>query len=87
VVAQALLPRADGKGRVAVAEILVNVPAVANLIREGKAFQLPSVMQTGRAQGMLTFDTSINELLRTGVISQKEGQTFLARRTAGSKRA
>ena len=87
VVAQALLPRADGKGRVAAAEVLVNVPAVANLIREGKAFQIPSVMQTGRAQGMLTFDTSVGELMRTGAVSQKEGQTFLARRAAGGKRA
>jgi twitching motility protein PilT len=87
VVAQALLPRADGKGRVAVAEILVNVPAVANLLREGKAFQIPSVMQTGRAQGMLTFESSINDLMRTGVITKEEGQTFLTRRTAGSKRA
>jgi twitching motility protein PilT len=87
VVAQALLPRADGKGRVAAAEVLVNVPAVANLIREGKAFQVPSVMQTGRAQGMLTFETTINELLRTGVITKETGQTFLARRGAGGKRA
>jgi twitching motility protein PilT len=86
IIAQALLPRADGKGRVAVAEILVNIPAVSNLLREGKAYQIPSVMQTGRAQGMLTFDTSINELMRTGVISQQEAQTFLARRLAGSKR-
>jgi twitching motility protein PilT len=87
VVAQALLPRADGKGRVAAAEVLVNVPAVANLIREGKAFQVPSVMQTGRAQGMLTFETTINELMRTGVITRETGQNFLARRTAGTKRA
>jgi twitching motility protein PilT len=86
IISQALVPRADGKGRVAVAEILVNVPAVSNLIREGKAYQIASVMQTGRSQGMLTFDTSINELMRTGAISQQEGQTFLARRLAGSKR-
>ncbi|MET0650311.1 MAG: type IV pilus twitching motility protein PilT [Pyrinomonadaceae bacterium] len=87
VIAQALLPRADGKGRVAAAEVLVNVPAVANLLREGKAFQIPSVMQTGRALGMLTFETTINELMRTGVITKDTGQTFLARRTAGGKRA
>ena len=86
VIAQALLPRADGKGRVAAAEVLVNVPAVANLIREGKAYQIPSVMQTGRAQGMLTFDTSVGELVRTGAITPEEGRTFLARRAAGGKR-
>ena len=87
VIAQALLPRADGKGRVAAAEVLVNVPAVANLIREGKAFQIPSVMQTGRAQGMLTFDTSLGELVRKGAITAEQGQTFLARRAAGGKRS
>jgi twitching motility protein PilT len=87
VVAQALLPREDGKGRVAAAEILVNVPAVANLIREGKAYQIASAMQTGRSQGMLTFETSVNDLTRAGLISREEGQSFLARRTAGNKRA
>ncbi len=87
IVAQALLPREDGKGRVAVAEILVNVPAVANLIREGKGYQIASAMQTGRAQGMLTFESSINELIRTGLITRDEGQNFLSRRTVGSKRA
>lgn len=87
IVAQALLPRADGKGRVAVAEILVNVPAVANLIREGKSHQIASAMQTGRSQGMLTFESSINELARAGLITREEGQNFLSRRTAGAKRA
>jgi twitching motility protein PilT len=86
IVAQALLPREDGKGRVAVAEILVNVPAVANLIREGKGYQIASAMQTGRAQGMVTFESSINELIRTSLITRDEGQNFLSRRTVGSKR-
>jgi twitching motility protein PilT len=86
VVAQALLPREDGKGRVAVAEILVNVPAVANLIREGKGYQIASAMQTGRAQGMVTFESSINELAKAGLITRDQGQNFLTRRTAGSKR-
>ncbi|HEX8557651.1 MAG TPA: type IV pilus twitching motility protein PilT [Pyrinomonadaceae bacterium] len=86
VVAQALLPREDGKGRVAVAEILVNIPAVANLIREGKGYQIASAMQTGRSQGMVTFETSINELMRAGLITRDEGQNFLSRRSVGSKR-
>jgi twitching motility protein PilT len=86
IVAQALLPREDGKGRVAVAEILVNVPAVANLIREGKGYQIASAMQTGRAQGMVTFESSINELIRASLITRDEGQNFLSRRTVGSKR-
>jgi twitching motility protein PilT len=86
IVAQALLPRADGKGRAAVAEILFNVPAVANLIREGKGYQIASVMQTGRAHGMLTFESSVNELTRSGLITRDEGQNFLMRRTAGGKK-
>jgi twitching motility protein PilT len=86
IVAQALLPREDGKGRVAVAEILVNVPAVANLIREGKGYQIASAMQTGRAQGMVTFESSINELTKAGLITRDAGQNFLSRRTAGSKK-
>jgi twitching motility protein PilT len=86
VVAQALLPLADGKGRVPVVEILFNIPAVANLIREGKGYQIASVMQTGRAQGMLTFETSVNELTRSGLITREEGQNFLLRRSAGVKK-
>jgi twitching motility protein PilT len=86
IVAQALLPRADGKGRAVVAEILFNVPAVANLIREGKGYQIASVMQTGRAHGMLTFESSVNELTRSGLITRDEGQNFLMRRSAGVKK-
>jgi twitching motility protein PilT len=86
IVAQALLPRDDGKGRVPVAEILFNVPAVANLIREGKGYQIASVMQTGRAHGMLTFESSVNELTRSGLITREEGQNFLMRRSVGSKK-
>lgn len=81
VVAQALLPRADGEGRVPVVEILVNLPAVANLIREGKTFQIASTMQTKRAQGMLTFDASVNDLIRQGAISKQDGMNFLGRRS------
>jgi twitching motility protein PilT len=84
IVAQALLPTADGEGRVAVAEILVNVPAVANLIREGKTYQINSVMQTGRSHGMVTFELAVNELVRTGVINRDVGNNFLARRSAGN---
>lgn len=83
VAAQALLPRADGEGRVPVVEILVNLPAVANLIREGKTFQIASAMQTKRSQGMLTFETSVNELIRQGLISRQDGMNFLGRRFNG----
>ena len=87
IVAQALLPTADGEGRVPVVEILVNVPAVANMIREGKIHQIHSVMQTGRSFGMVTFDASINELIRKGAITKEIGNNFLMRRSAGSNAA
>ncbi len=80
VVAQALLPRPGGEGRVPVVEILVNLPAVANLIREGKTFQIASAMQTKRSQGMLTFEACVNDLIRQGLITRQDGQNFLGRR-------
>jgi twitching motility protein PilT len=80
VVAQALLPRPDHKGRVPAVEILVNVPAVANLIREGKTHQIASVMQTGRAHGMVTFDAGVQDLIQKGLISREDGTAFLRRR-------
>jgi twitching motility protein PilT len=83
VVAQALLPRPDHQGRVPVVEILVNVPAVANLIREGKTHQIASVMQTGRTHGMMTFDGAIHDLIQKGLISKEDGASFLRRRSAG----
>jgi twitching motility protein PilT len=85
VVAQTLLPRADRPGRVPVVEILVNVPAVANLIREGKSHQIATVMQTGRAHGMVTFDNAVHELIQKNLITKDDAANFLRRRTAGSK--
>ena len=85
VVAQSLLPRAGQKGRVPVVEVLVNVPAVANLIREGKSHQIATVMQTGRQHGMITFEGAIHDLIQKGLISQEDGANFLRRRIAGSK--
>ncbi len=83
VVAQALLPRPDHRGRVPVVEILVNIPAVANLIREGKTHQIASVMQTGRAHGMVTFEGAVHDLIQRNLISQEDGASFLRRRVAG----
>ncbi len=85
IVAQSLIPRIDGKGRAAVVEVLVNIPAVANLIREGKTFQIHSSMQTGQAHGMITFETAINDLIRKGVVSREEGNSFLIRRSVGKQ--
>lgn len=83
IVAQALLPAADGLGRVPAVEILVNVAGVANLIREEKTVQIHSMMQTGRASGMITFELAINELIRKGAITSEVGHNFLARRSPG----
>lgn len=77
VVAQTLLPTADGQGRVAALEVLKNTTAVGNLIREGKTFQIPSTMQVSITQGMLTFEHSIQELHKKGKISQQTMQTAL----------
>jgi twitching motility protein PilT len=72
VVTQQLLRKKGGQGRVAAHEILVGTPAVGNLIREGKTFQLPSIIQTGKKDGMVQMDQSILAHLMTGVIEADE---------------
>ena len=63
VVAQALLPRADGRGRVALFEVLMGLSTVGALIRENKTMMIESLMQTGRQLGMRTFDDALYELV------------------------
>ena len=72
VLAQQLLPRVDGKGRVAAVEVLVNTPAVANMIREGNEHQLYTAMQTGRSFGMQTMDSALADLCLRGVVTREE---------------
>ena len=72
VVSQQLVPRMDGKGRALAMEILVNTPAVANTIREGKTFMLPGIMQTGRKLGMQLMDDALMSLYDKSIISQEE---------------
>jgi len=72
VVAQQLLRKKGGAGRVAAHEILVGTPAVANLIREAKTYQLPSVIQTGKREGMIQMDQSILAHLNNGVVDGEE---------------
>lgn len=69
VVCQQLVPRADGNGRVVAYELLLVNASVGNLIREGKDFQLPNVMQMGRARGMRMMDDSLMELVTKNVIT------------------
>lgn len=72
VVSQTLFRRKDTRGRVAALEILVVTPAVANLIREGKTYQITSMIQTGRKYGMQTLDEAILALLKKGLIDPEE---------------
>ncbi len=72
VVAQTLFRRMDSRGRVVALEIMIATPAVRNLIREGKTFQIPSMIQTGRKYGMQTLDDAISGHLERGVISAEE---------------
>src|SRR5262249_49835885 len=70
IVAQKLLPRAAGDGVVAAVELVTGVLPLANLIRDDKLFQLPNLMQRGRAFGMIRLDDSLLELLRAGKITE-----------------
>ena len=70
VVAQQLLKSADG-GRVAAHEVMIVNPAISNLIREGKTFQIPSQLQMGRGEGMQTMDQALEALRRAGAITDE----------------
>lgn len=72
VVAQQLLPRRDGKGRVAAYEILLNNTAVRNCVREGKPHQLRSIMQMHKKDGMQMMDTALADLVRRGLVEREE---------------
>jgi twitching motility protein PilT len=69
VICQSLIKRADGKGRVVATEILVTTSAISNLIREGKTYQIVSMMQAGRAQGMHTMDQHLADLVKSGTVT------------------
>jgi twitching motility protein PilT len=69
VVCQTLVKKVGGGGRAVATEVLITTPAVANLIREGKTYQIRSAMQAGRDQGMHTMDQHLADLVNAGVIS------------------
>lgn len=79
VIAQILLPKANGKGRVAAHEILINNMAVGNLIRENKIFQIKSTMQTARAEGMQTMDDCLTRLAQEGNISAEVAKSMMGK--------
>jgi len=78
VVSQRLFRRAKGRGRVAALEVMVNKPAVANLIRQGKLHQLASQLQAGRGQGMITMRAAVGALLQAGKIRREDALPYLS---------
>jgi twitching motility protein PilT len=72
IIAQQLLPRQDGSARVAAVEIMITTPAIRNLIRESKTYQISSQLQTGAKFGMQTMESSLRDLYRAGIISRQE---------------
>jgi len=71
ILCQALVPKADGSGRIAAVEIMLANPAVRNLIREGKIYQLPNVIRTHFQEGMQLLDPALVKLYHEGVISSE----------------
>ncbi|MFH0828997.1 MAG: type IV pilus twitching motility protein PilT [Candidatus Kerfeldbacteria bacterium] len=69
IVAQQLVPQVGG-GRIAVREVLINTPAIANMIRENQIAQIPSAMQMGTKEGMRTMDVALRQLYLAGRISE-----------------
>ena len=72
IIAQQLIPTIDGQRRECALEIMINTPAVANLIRDNKTFQLPSIMQTSKQSGMQTMDQALMDLVKSRKISPQE---------------
>lgn len=79
VISQQLIPRADGTGRVLACEVLMANPAVRNLIRDSKTYQLNTVMQTGSNLGMVTMEKSLKSFVERGLISSEEAQRRMAK--------
>lgn len=71
VIAQTLLPKKGG-GRVAALEILIVTPAISNLIREGKTFQIGSSMQTGKQHGMVMLNDALYDLVQKGIVEPRD---------------
>ena len=86
IISQQLMPLASGKGRTAAFEIMYANPAIRNLIREGKSHQIPSLIQTGKKDGMITMDDAIYDLYSAGKVSYEEAMTFAQDATSRAKR-
>ena len=71
VISQQLIPTIDGKNRVVAVEIMITTPAIRNLIRESKTYQIPNMIQTGTKLGMKSMDQELVNLFRQGKISRE----------------
>jgi len=81
VVSQRLFPKKEGKGRVGAFEVLLNVPAVKNLIRTEKIHQITSVMQSSRNIGMRTMESEIERLVKEEKVSFDTASPYLSEKT------
>lgn len=79
VISQRLIPTADGTSRIAGIEVLMNTSAVANLIREGKTFQIDNVMQTSSETGMMLLEAHLAQLVSGGTITYEEARKYAIR--------
>jgi twitching motility protein PilT len=80
VISQTLCKKVGG-GRAAAREVLLSIPAVTNLIREGKTFQIPSVMQTSKRLGMVTLNDALLELVDSGQVEAAEAYSKAVEKT------
>jgi twitching motility protein PilT len=76
IVAQVLMPTPGGEGRVAACEVMLGTPAIRNLIREAKTFQILNVMATGAQMGMRTLDQALADLVRQGLATRDTADAF-----------
>ena len=82
IVAQSLFTRADGQGRVAAFEIMKGTKAIANLVRENKIYQIPSIIQTGAQHGMVLYEKYVDDLVKKGLITMADAKSFLGKDAA-----
>lgn len=83
VISQRLFPKSEGKGRVCAAEVLINTPAVANLIRSDKTHQIKSVMQTSKAFGMQTMEMAVRDLVKEGQVLASSAKSYMTEVSSG----
>lgn len=86
IISQQLLPTSDHTGRVAAFEIMFANSAIRNLIREGKSHQIPSMIQTGKQNGMITMDDALYELYRSRKVTKEEALIYAQDRNALMRR-